>query len=1050
PYLKGLGIEPTLSDGTLTLDARLGLLGGADGSVSGSIDTTNVVLRDASDELLGVDEFKIDSMSMSANQLALGNIVLRHPRGRALREANGKLVAAGVRIDPAAVMQAISEKPSANPSTQPAGAPMVAMLKQLQLQNAQFQWTDLAVTPNVNTTAFVSADVSNLTIGKHASPGSFNLDLSCEGIIGDMKIAGLVDATPGAESLKLDINGSGIHGAPIDGYLPPGLKTTVADGRIRTTILASSDLHPQGGRGAWLDVKDLDWRDGDSTPLISLELARIAASRIDWPGDVIAIDELSLTGLETSASLGADGRPHLLGLTTVAVAPTVEQNAQPAAAIEIPTANASQPADASGEIAKAVADAHRPMPQILIGKLDLNVRRLTLTDGRRPAAAPLVLSNIRLRSPEPISIGGKFSDAQPPAKIELTGTIDPLVGQFTLTADAAGLAREPVTNIDLSASGIRGEGITALAPELADWIDGSKMQDGRFHVAAQMRLKFDRRGPRDFDLSRGFNVELAVKNLSFSDREGGRALAGVDAVEAEKIEVYPQDAKVQIKSIEITKPILYASRENDGIHAMGLVIKLPHAPTTAQAAITEPAPAPVVAQAPATQPAGEFRIDRLLISGIDLRLEDHVVDPPMAIPVNSLDVEVRDLTTSALYEDKPIRFNAVAGADKVSLPKHGKGGPTTQEFEDRELFSQVAASGSMSLYPVLHGYTKTSINGVELGEFKGEAGALGVDLSAGIFDADINTRFHDEGSLDLQSKFVLTDLKLTEPANGPIQTHMGLSAPLDIVLPALTDPDGGITIPLNVPIQKGKVSGGTIVGAAIGAVGSVAATAVASVPAKTVNTVTGMVGFNIFGKAKGPTTINIGFEPGDASLSPEQQSQIVALIKQLKDNKDTQVTLRSNLGGGDQSMSEGRANPTPADCLALASKLRTERAELASQRSALAAHATAELASSSGTSEATLQQIRQLDLQIAHADDAMDHLFDLLRPGASRQATRRTRAACLEIAERRLKIVDDALLAANLPDARDRINRINATFNPTEDDAGGAVNVTVIQKKREQ
>ncbi len=1053
PYLKTLGIEPTLTDGTLALDAKLGLLGGQDGSISGSIDASNIVLHDASDELLGVDEFKIDSLSLNSNQLQLGNVLLRHPRGRALREADGKLVAAGVRIDPTVIMQALSGKPSAEPSTQPAAAAMTGTLKQLQVQNAQFQWTDQAVSPNVNTTAFVSADVSNLTLGKHGSPGTFNLQLSCEGILGDMKVSGLVDATPGAESVKLDINGSGIHGAPIDGYLPAGLKTTVMDGRIRTTILVSSDLHPQGGRGAWLDVKDLDWRDGDSTPLLSLDLARVAASRIDLNGDVIAVDELSLAGLETSASLGSDGRPHLLGLTTT---PTVvvpaDQRAQIAAAIEIPTTNPSLAADTSSEIAKTVADARRPMPQILVGKLDLDVRKLTLTDDRRPAAAPLVLSNIRLRSPEPIAIGGKFADAQPPAKIELTGTIDPLVGQFTLAADAAGLANEPVMNVDLSASGIRGDGVTGLVPELSNWIDGSQMQDGRFHVAAQMHLKFDRRGPRDFDLSRGFNLELAVKNLSFRDRDGGRSLAGVDGVDAEKIQVYPQDAKIQIKSIEITKPILYASREKDGIHVLGLVVKLPHAPTTAPAVVNEPslAPPPVVAQGPTTQPSGEIRIDRLLISGIDLRLEDHAVDPPMTIPVNSLDVEVRDLTTAALYEDRPIRFSAVAAADKVSLPKHSKGTPTTQEFEDRELFSQVTTSGSMSLYPVLHGYTKTSISGVELGAFKGEAGALGVDLSAGIFDADINTRFHDDGSLDLQSRFTATDLKLTEPANGPIQQHMGLSAPLDVVLPALTDPDGGITIPLNMTIEKGKVSSGAIVGAASGAVLSITTTAIASAPVKAVNGVTGIVGFNLFGKPKGPTTVDIAFEPGDASLSPEQQAQIAALIKQLKDDQNTQVTLRSNLGGGDQSMTEGRANPTAADCLALATQLRNQRAELASQRAALAAHATAELASSASTSDATLQQLRQLDVQIAHADDAMDHLYNLLKPGASRQATRRTRAACLEIAEKRLKIVNDALLAANLPNATDRINKTSATFNPTDDDAGGAVNVTVIQKKREQ
>src|SRR6185369_1837397 len=72
--------------------------------------------------------------------------------------------------------------------------------------------------------------------------------------------------------------------------------------------------------------------------------------------------------------------------------------------------------------------------------------------------------------------------------------------------------------------------------------------------------------------------------------------------------------------------------------------------------------------APTTRPVGEFRINRLLVTGADVLLEDHAVDPPLRIPINSMDVEVRDLSTNSLYEDRPIRFSAVLGSDKVKLP----------------------------------------------------------------------------------------------------------------------------------------------------------------------------------------------------------------------------------------------------------------------------------------------------------------------------------------------------------------------------------------------
>jgi hypothetical protein len=415
-----------------------------------------------------------------------------------------------------------------------------------------------------------------------------------------------------------------------------------------------------------------------------------------------------------------------------------------------------------------------------------------------------------------------------------------------------------------------------------------------------------------------------------------------------------------------------------------------------------------------------------------------------------MDVEVRDLSTTALHEDKPIRFSAIVGSAKVSLPARStESAPATQESEQRELFSQFASSGSISLYPVLHGYTKTSINGVDLAAFKGEAGAGGVDLSGGILDADVNARFRDEGSLDLQSKFVLTDLHLTEPEHGPIQRHFGLSAPLDVVIAALRDPDGGITIPLNVPVEKGKVSTGDVVGAASSAMGQVLVTAAVSAPLK----VAGGVGEALSGgpqqQSNDAVSVRVPFKPGDVSMSQPAQQSIDQLIQLLRKDKNAQATIHSALSPADQTLADERANPRPEDCRALAEKLRADRAKMSADRAALAAKATAELASASSQALNTLQQLRDLDRQISQTDDTMDNLYDMLRPGAANQAARRARAAGLKIAELRLNGVRDALLAANLPDAADRIRAASATETSTQGDEG-AVIVNVVQRKRQR
>src|SRR5205814_5919617 len=71
PQLKSIGIDPLLSDGQLTASAKLGMIGGFDGSVTSWVDLREVSLRDTSDELLAMDSLKVDSMTVKPNQLEI-------------------------------------------------------------------------------------------------------------------------------------------------------------------------------------------------------------------------------------------------------------------------------------------------------------------------------------------------------------------------------------------------------------------------------------------------------------------------------------------------------------------------------------------------------------------------------------------------------------------------------------------------------------------------------------------------------------------------------------------------------------------------------------------------------------------------------------------------------------------------------------------------------------------------------------------------------------------------------------------------------------------
>ena len=258
-------------------------------------------------------------------------------------------------------------------------------------------------------------------------------------------------------------------------------------------------------------------------------------------------------------------------------------------------------------------------------------------------------------------------------------------------------------------------------PELKPQIDGSGLTDGRLKMHLEGQAKLYRRTPIDIDFSRAFDLEFDLKGLEFRNGETGPLLGGIEDIRADGIRVDPQHNVVQVRSLEITKPAASFSREKDGIHAFGLVIKPPatqpavaatHSPSPAHAPAPPPTPAPAPPQdgAPAA-PAGEVKITRLLVNGLDVRIEDHTVNPPLLVPLNNLDVDVRDLSSRATVEDKPIRFTVLLNADQVPLPKHDKHGAiggaltdiaalamgktanTTIEMERRDLFSEIEASG---------------------------------------------------------------------------------------------------------------------------------------------------------------------------------------------------------------------------------------------------------------------------------------------------------------------------------------------------------------------
>ena len=1073
PYIKPTSIEPVLKSGSVALKAS-GTVAGGEKGIRSSLLVENVTYADGAEELAGVDRLRVNELAITPDAIRVGAVEMTRPRASIQREADGSFLAGGVRLRlpeapmQAGIVEAALAMATTRPTTRPAtpilpDIPIALDLRKLSIKEGAIAWTDRASSQPVRTTLRASVDLDAFGYPKPAGPATLKLSAKADGSAESFDVAGTFTLTPASQQAQLDVSAAGLRAGPLAAYVPPGIEIALRDGRLKTKIDAALSLHPQGGYAGHLLVDGLDWRDGEGgTPLFHLDAVRAVVTRADLPDTALAVEELTVAGVETDVRLTRDGAIRalsiVLGKTPAEVRKAVEA-ALPPPVVEEPALaaprRAGAGADGSAQAAAILAaQALKPLPRVTVQKLDLHVRRASLQAEMRGDAAPLTLVDLRVRSLKPIDWLGADAAGKPPSSFEITGRIEPAIHNLKLTIQAAPFAREPSLVLDVAAAGISGPGILSLAPELKPHVDGSALVDGAFKTHVETQFKFDRRVASDFDLSRGFEMELLVKGTEYRAAAGGPILAGVEELRAEKVRIRPAESTFIAKSIEITRPLGRFHRDDKGIHAMGWIV-----PLTAAAPATQPAGEPVAeanpAAAPTTQPAaarptGEVRIDRLSISGLDVLVEDRTFKPAVIVPLTNLDFEARGLSNQMLFEDQPLRFNLLVNSGKVPLPRRlgSAASAGSDSVEERELFSQITASGKLSLYPTLNGWAKSSVNGFELAGARGIAKAAGVTVGGGTVDSRVDVRLPGDGSLQARSRTVLTDTRVTEPPDGPIRRTLQLPSPLDVVIAALEDADGSITVSLPVALEQNRIAWGPVVGAAIGEFGKIVVVATASAPLKVAKGMGSMIGLG--GDKRADTSpLDLAFAAGYAGLEADEVRSLDTLVRRLRKEPEMTVTLSHALAEADVSRVRALANPSPADVSGLAGQLRARKLELANLRAGVAGEARAQLASGLDA-EPALLRLRAIDRELASAESALDNVYDLLRPGAYQepQQVRRARSAAIELGRERLVSIRDQLLVSGVPDIEKRINIIKPTFNPAEDAAPGRVIAVPVVKKK--
>lgn len=985
------------------------------------------------------------------------------------RTADGRVVVAGWSLsggaddapappEPAAETPPAAESP---PSDEPG---RLLALDQLAVTDIVLAWTDAALQPPVVTSLRLDLTGAQLQWGPGASESRFELALAVPGDCGRLALLGTLHGDPDALALDARLELRGLRAGPLARYLPPGVANEMQAGAADAHLTVGWAADSQGGGAAHVELTDFVLQDEAGPPLLAFDALRLNAPRLDAAQGVFELSDLVLMGLRGRARLDASGGLHVLGFSFAAGAPA----ADPAPAASGASASASETASESVST-PATASAAPPLPRVSLERLDLELAEFTFTDESQAGAAPLV-AGLRLQNREPLRLLDTALEDLPPLRLLLTGRALPVAQSLRVELEAAPWQSPATLSVGLELSGLRGEGLTALRPELAATLDGSGLADGRLSVQLRAELDLRRHGAQ-FDLSQGFAARLAVHDLALRAAPEGAVLVGLKGLELEAPRIDPAGGLVHVRSLDLDTPQAVVRRDAAGLHVAGLLLRAPaEAATDATAKTAEEAAAEPAAEAtadaatatPAAAPAGpEVRVDRLTLHGLDLGLSDETSTPPCVIALNALDIEVRRFTTLAFVEPKPIRFSLFLGAGEIELPRTSKsssvfaglasaaalavtGNEDEVQFERRPAFGEVALTGTLRLAPALTGNLRFGLSGFELPALAGPASAAGVEIGDGLFDATVTVRFRGEQGLDLDSRLKFTDLSLSEPADGPIATYLKLPAPLDSVLFLLRNERGEQLINFDLSVPADGIGGGRVAAAAGEAIGAVIGRAVAAVPARMLTSVTDLVG--VTGGEAGPPQPELAlvFAPGSTALPEVSLKDLRNALTRLRSQDGALLSLEHRLGQADLARADQLGNPSVEQCTLRAAQLRQQRTELLRRQAECSAEARAMLlVGRSADAESARARLIEAEQQVCLTEAALDSVFERLRPGAERYREQRARVAALQIGQARLEAVRRALLALGLPGVESRIELRPPRLDPIEGEDGGTVLATL-------
>jgi uncharacterized protein involved in outer membrane biogenesis len=1074
-HLAKHSIRPQLKSGRLKLDIISAL---ALDNKTASVQINQASFHDGPLEHWGWDQMKIDQFQWGQKSKRVFKLLkVTRPRLRLARLKSGSLSLSGLIIDPAPSKPGSQKKGARSLSED--GEPRVKMagvvMNKVRIDDFDIIWRDAVPEAAVAVRSHGTIKVDRFVFGRKASAAKFDITVKVDDAIKKLTMTGSFKPDPKDIQLSLDLAIQNLRVGPLKPYIPPALKLTLKNASLKTHIDARFTSHKRASYGAKLQFKTLKYADGQE-PLLSLDDLTVNAPRLD--SEVIAVEKISVTGLESTMVQTKEGLLRVLGLELGHKAKKQEADRE------------TKPKSAAKSLKSAPF-----LPYMRVDQLVIKLRKFNFTRRGNDKSRTFTVNNLSFMSEGRLEAFGKTPEKCQAMKLRLKSEVQPLFKELDMGISLAPCSLDPELSLDIKVRGIESKKWASLIPGINRVgraqlkIEEDGIERGHFSMKLAALFRLNRQSATDFNISRAFGAELALSDMVFRDGGSGELLAGLDKILIDISKMKLSGGDIFIRQIEVIKPraLIRVDCDKQRIEALGLKIWLPKQSQKrdrreAKNTVQEK-PGNWVSGGPKESRA-ELRIDRFLLTDIDIKIQDKTTTPPFIIPFDNIDLALYNLTTRAFEQRRSIRYElnmALGRAPLLKRPELSKipgynffaelvrGATEMTGFGERRLIvnersvlEELTAKGRFTLFPSLSHFSIVEISAFELLSLAGPAIEQGVLINDGLLDAKLVINYQEDQALSVNTLIKLESVDINEGDSGPIREYLKLKFPTKLVVFALRDEEGVIKIPWSLDLPKGDLSSSNIQESLILLFGRLVGQATGKAIFRVLGTVT-KLGQLTLGQIPGldkvpglefipflrPDAaefkfIYLDFEPAELSLDEAMSVRLEALAGRLKSQPELKVILIHELGMADYARLAQTTDPGAEDCRGLITRFRGQRDAFVAQRRAIKANIrSAHRGGLESKGRSLRTDLRRLDSKIAALNSRIARVCELLMPRARRGAERRRQKGARELGAMRLQYLFKRLRALGVEKPRERIRLGRVRYEKPKLIGGGQVKIVL-------